>query len=1810
MGLVAVLGDMGITPSVVLGHSIGEVAAAVTAGCLTLAEGTRIVYHRSHSQAAAEGHGLMAAVGLSEADAFELLEHFQGKIELAAVNGPSTVTVAGEALAIQRLVADCEKRGVFARKLNVSVPFHCYLMNPIEAVFRESMGKLSPRQGRIPFFSSVSGSECKGSSLTTDYWWQNIRQPVQFFPAFQSLLDAGLMTFVELGPHPILKRDADEVASNRPHAAKVYPTLNRKEPDDLGISRLLQSVWTDGFPCVHIPPNGLPTVRLPQYPFDRNAYWNESVGSRELRQQPNRAEHPHISKISHSTHSANVFTADLSFDPRAEAYLSDHVVQGVVVVPGAAELETVLAAATLATKGEPTTRRSTLVLEDVEFHRAITPPEDPDSLNIKLDVYSQQGFFRIASRGHGDPGSNWVEHSRGRVNWIDGNRPFPSITPDAIQRKLKNTHLSHSLYESLALDGLKLGASFQGITAFWGNELEALSHTRLPRTLAHESTRYAFHPALLDCMLQTGAVGAMYLQSKSGLTSGGSLFLPHRVGHVELLQSPGPDYFWCYSILEDRHDDELTLSVWAIGEGGQPLAALRKLVAKRVPGSSATNRDKVFYNHAWHPVEDSPTDSRLGGGTWIVFANDNNCVVSREVIKTLSQLQSRVVVLRHGKSFQHISQHEFQLRGSEPSDIDKIRLHDEVQSIQGVVHLWMCGSGLSDVSVVEGANLGPVAMTACIQFLDAAARWNGSRPMVLLATRSEGPNSDAPIATSPSSALLTGFGRVLMSERPDLSIQIVDLSREPSVSEISQLTAMLTHRKAQSLEFSIRGDRRWMKTILPITKPKPASATLRDLASGRFSARVNRVGDLDSITWNERPTPALNPDEVEVSCLSCGLNFKDVALATGLVSGEVFAKGHTQNHIGMEVAGIVTRVGDSVTTVRIGDQVMAIAKNALANVVVADANHVVRMPSTVTCSEAAGTPMVFLTAKLALEYVAKLRSGEVALIHAAAGGVGLAAIQIVNQLGGRVVATAGSPAKVEYLKSLGVEHIFDSRREDFREKVLEVTSGRGVDVVLNSLSGHSMMQGFLCLAAFGRFVEIGKVDISENRQLALQPFAENLSYHCLDVDQWLVHKKPDVRKVLSEIVFDLESGSLRALPTTRFSIGQTIEAFRYVSEAKQIGKVVIDVPQSGTIQAVSSPLARFNSKGWYVISGGTRGYGLETAKWLVERGVRRMALFSRGGLAGQPESEQIEALRTAGAEVVVRQCDVSDLDAVVAALACLRQHGPIHGFVHAAAVLDDAPIGSLNQDRFLAVIRAKAAGAWNLHEATRMDDLKFCLLFSSISSVVGTPGQANYAAANAYLDSFACYLRARSIPAFSVNWGVLDEVGLVGRASPERRHKILNQGIQGFGRDEFFHLLEKIVDSDSPSIIAASIDWSAPRSHWLVDRFPGLKDSSSARDGKTTESSLLEQLRASPAEIREETLAKAIHAYASKLTGTTSMEEDLELRLDSMGIDSLNAVQLSLWADQVIGASVPVIQLMRGPSSLELSRLLLAQIGANLDSQVSTGQNVQSDYSASVLYCWHAKPKARLRLFCIPDFLGTAHVYSQWSQFLPETVELWTIDLFAMNPNDPKLRLPSEDILKWLAEQIRPFISQPFAFYGHSMGAWMAIEIANHLEAKYKAHAALVAAGALLEPEFLSNLTTSRPPNPEAIGDDEVFLALDRLKVPMSVASQPHVMDLLRMRFWMASRTDFKKMRLPTDIPLLVFGGESDPLATVDKDFDRYITTAIDVAKICVPGGHIFIDHDLGRETVVQAILDRLDLSREPQSAPIDYSSNRPFKEV
>lgn len=833
------------------------------------------------------------------------------------------------------------------------------------------------------------------------------------------------------------------------------------------------------------------------------------------------------------------------------------------------------------------------------------------------------------------------------------------------------------------------------------------------------------------------------------------------------------------------------------------------------------------------------------------------------------------------------------------------------QEFDGAIdHVWLIAGdhGPDDTTL-------PVDALNLVQALSAGE----PTPKLGFITRGGGPVDGLVEAShsNPAHTALWGFGRVVMNEYPGLACQLIDLPKPGAASAMADLLVdELLYPDGESevvLQPSCRHVLRMQRTALRV----PAG---QGQGGKRYRLDFRVPGQLRNLLWLEQPDCELAADEIEVRPMATGLNFRDVMYVMGLLPDEAVEHGFAGASLGLEFSGVVTRVGHRVDEYAPGDAVMGFGSACFASHVVTRANALALKPEAWSFEAAATVPTVFFTVYYALRQLANLQPGERVLIHGAAGGVGIAAVQLARHLGAEVFATAGSDEKREFVALLGADHVFDSRSLAYADQILAATAGEGVDVVLNSLAGEAIRRNLHVLRPFGRFLELGKRDFFENTPIGLRPFKDNISYFGIDADQLLIARPDLAGRVFREVMALFRSGVLTPLPLRAFPAERVVDAFRYMQQARQIGKVVVSFEDAHIVAQALRPKkleTRFDGQGAYLVTGGVSGFGLETARWLARQGAGQVILLSRRGLATPGGEEALAGIRSLGAEAIVLTCDVADREGLALAL---RHEGmlPLKGVFHAAMVIDDALISNLNPERMSPVLIPKIKGAWNLHELTRELVLDHFVLYSSVTTYIGNPGQANYVAGNAWLEGLALLRRAQGLPVTCIGWGPIGDAGYLTRNQAVKDSLASRLGAEPLSAQGALRMLGRALATPQANLAIGDFQFAALAR--LLPSAQGPRFTSLRRHGADTAGGAenIDDFKAliagkSTAEVQA-LVAQLVTQEVAQILAVSAERVDPARSLHDLGLDSLMGVELALGLEKRFGIQVPAMMLNEGPT--------------------------------------------------------------------------------------------------------------------------------------------------------------------------------------------------------------------------------------------------------------------------------------------------------
>ncbi|TXH68194.1 MAG: SDR family NAD(P)-dependent oxidoreductase, partial [Thiothrix sp.] len=574
----------------------------------------------------------------------------------------------------------------------------------------------------------------------------------------------------------------------------------------------------------------------------------------------------------------------------------------------------------------------------------------------------------------------------------------------------------------------------------------------------------------------------------------------------------------------------------------------------------------------------------------------------------------------------------------------------------------------------------------------------------------------------------------------------------------------------------------------------------------------------------------------------------------------------------------------------------------------------------------------------------------------ASGGVGLAAIQYARYKGAEVFATAGTDEKRDFVRLMGADHVLDSRSLKFAEDVMRLSQGQGVDVVLNSISGEAINRNLSILRPFGRFLELGKRDFYENSKIGLRPFRNNISYFGIDADQLLIERPQLAGRLFQEMMGLFQAGVLRPLPHRVFPAQRIQEAFRYMQQSRQIGKVIVSFegeqlqPSFPAKTDTSLQLATDSS---YLITGGLSGFGLKTAAWLAGKGAKTLILLSRSGKAAAEDQACLEQLQAAGIQLVVYACDVTDQAALAEVFTEIQKKlPPLRGVIHAAMVLDDVIVRNMSADSFRQVIAPKMLGAWNLHELTADLALDFFVLYSSITTSLGNPGQANYVAANLFLESLAEYRRQQGLVASFAAWGPIADAGYLTRNEAVKDALQSRLGGAAITTAQALTVLEQLLQSQQTGVAVVNWDWSnlqrvMPNARSA--KFAELQRSVAMGDEGEQTKDIHELVAGLSAEATHQLVTDMLLAEVGHILRLPVDKLSADKSVFDLGMDSLMGMELVLAIEERFKVRLPVMALTEGATVSRIAEKIVAQLHPQESVAAPTEQELKQQSIAAVV---------------------------------------------------------------------------------------------------------------------------------------------------------------------------------------------------------------------------------------------------------------------
>ncbi|WP_394829827.1 SDR family NAD(P)-dependent oxidoreductase [Pendulispora albinea] len=1475
--LAALWRSMGVEPDAVVGHSQGEIAAAYVAGALSLEDAAKIVTLRSRALTKLSGKASMMTVELGVREVEGYIAPFGDRLAIGAINSPRATLVAGEPGAIDELLAKLADEGVYAQRARGDHASHCAQVEELEEELVSAMAGITPRACHVPFYSSVAGARIEGTELDAGYWYRNMRWTVRFQDVTERLFADGHRFFIELSPHRALTLPLHETIENVGGTPVVVGSLNRGDGRLARILLNLAELHTRGLRVdwsAFFRPWKPRRIELPTYAFQRERFWLDAPRARHADVASAGlapADHPLLgAAVALADSDGFLFTGRLSL--AEHPWLAGHQVWGTVIVPGTAFVELGLMAA------------HRVGLDRIDELTLETPLALPDHgavlVQLSVGALDEAGrrSFTLHARPEEAPEDAWSRHARGTLSADRGAserhdlRAWPP--PGAAALPLEG------LYDRLARAGIGYGAEFRGLEAIYERAGELFADVVLPANLAREAGRFALHPALFDAALHALVAETVHDAADVRLPFVWNGVSVHAASatllRVHLVRSP-----------------EGAISLTLADAAGELVAHVEALTTRPL------SREQ------WRDALGAPADALLHVG-WTEAGGPSDASPSREVRHEATAARP--------ERWAFVGPDALAAMAAPLQDAGTLEHHPDLASLRDALREDATWPDVVVAPFVAGSAADPRAAAheateralALLQAWLADERLGACRLIVL--TRGAALAPSDPNVSDLVHAPLWGLVRAAQTENPHHAIFLVDIDGTEASAR-----ALPTVFDAGENQVALRRG----ALLVPRLGPARAKDALGLPATPAWRLDVTTKGTLESLAFVPHPEAMapLSAGQVRVSVRAAGLNFRDVLDALGMYPGD-------PKPLGGEGAGVVLEVGPEVTRVSPGDRVMGLLPAAFGPIAVTDHRLLVRVPAGWSYREAAAVPVVFLTAYYALVDLARLGPGERLLVHAAAGGVGMAATQIARHLGAEVFGTA-SPGKWGTLRGSGFDEgrIASSRSLDFEAHFLRVTGGRGFDVVLDSLAREFVDASLRLLPRGGRFIEMGKTDIRVPETVAADH--PGVTYRAFD----LFEAGPErTQEMLVELVRLFEAGVLRPPPITAWDVRHAPEAFRTLARAHHVGKLVVTVPRA------------LDPAGTVLVTGGTGTLGGLLARHLVQRhGAKHLLLVSRQGPAAPSAETLARELEGLGARVTVTACDVADREALRALVASIPTAHPLTAVVHAAGVLDDGIVGALTPERLHAVLRVKIDAALHLHELTQGLDLSAFILFSSIAGVVGSPGQANYAAASAFLDALAHHRRAQGLPALSLDWGYwADRSGLTAHLKGADLQRMARDGLRPLASLEALALFDAALGRPDPTLVAARFDVAALGKQDRAALAPIFRSMVRANhaigarplaSNERTPSSLAHRLLPMSPEDRERTLLDLVRAEVANVLGITPPSSIATHRpLQELGLDSLMAVELRNRFAALTGLRLQATLLFDHPTPRGLTELLAKKL--------------------------------------------------------------------------------------------------------------------------------------------------------------------------------------------------------------------------------------------------------------------------------------------
>lgn len=1604
----------GIKPDVLIGHSLGEYTSACLSGIFSLRDAVKLVCIRGQlMQGQLPGEMISVAAGSEQLESSVLTG-----IDIAAINSPHSTVLSGESGKIKDVKERLARSGIKYQPLQTSHAYHSRMMDPILDEFESTIKGIQLNRPSIRVVSNVSGDWLSDEQATDpDYWVRHLRSTVRYSDGVSNLDSDSIL--LEMGPSKTL---SGLTALSSVNFEFITNSMRRAQDNQSDINVLLSclgDLWRKGIAidwAEYYKNISARKVPLPTYPFQRESYWFDTDEMSEL---------PVKKKASYSTRkhsswdpllgrlvtkSSKSLVYENTISEEDPSYLVDHKLLSTTIFPGAGYVCMAISVA------RELLGSGAVLVNELRFEKALMLLPD-QAKNIQIIGYLDGDSNCVIQITSGLPEDNVGQvrhlHAQGSASLSNDGKRGRIYEVSELKETMTETVSIEGFYESGRL--IKYGKSFQALEELYTNGSEALAKVSLPLGMAGASRDYAFHPVLLDACFQ-----ATDILSKDVGTL--PICLKNLILYAEISET-----IWIYVVpveTESKLEQLSPLKICILNESGILIAEIGEYIQGEITDEEliATQSDDLIFNLDW--MEQKGTAQKVSfqhTDSWLVLSDAGK--QGQEMAKILECHSQYAAIFPRSRV---IGKREHSLGGAcTVKEFEEIWIDFDKSANfvnKKIIYLWAFDDEKESIdSCVELVNL--------VKALSSLHLTNPPHLFVLTVDAQPILQQSLGSLSAVDQSALWGLCNTLSAEHPELNCVRIDLDPNTGVKDLLLLKDLSVPTRENQIAY--RNGLRYVPRLIKAATNKKQEKLV--LPSNSYAVGMSEYGTFDDFFAIPQREYLPAGTQVHVKMYASAINFKETLIALGLLRKEIPKMQKTQ--FGLEGAGKVVAVGQEVDELSVGDDVIVWHSGCLASDVIVDQQWLVSMPSELSYLQAAVIPTVFMTAYHALYNLAELKRGDRILIHAAAGGVGQAAVQIAKHVGAEIYATS-SKAKWPHLESQGINFLMDSRSLKFTEEIFEHTSGNGVDVVLNSLSGEYIRHSIDALGHGGRFVEIGKIGIWSQAQMS--SYRSDVNYYPFELGEGDTGGSENYRALMSRVLRDFVSGIMNLPPIREFDVSDVKQAFRFLASGKSIGKVALSFPDS----CASTKKQAISQGGCYLITGAFGGIGLRLAQWLADKGASRIVLLGRSK-PDENAKAQIEGISDGECDVEICIGDVSSYTEMKSIIDKEYENSRhLSGIFHCAGTLEDGILLKQSEISFAKVFKPKVDGARVLHKLTKGKELEHFVCFSSISSVFDGAGQSNYAAANAYLDGLMHYRHQQNLPSLSINWGGWSGSGMTASLLSEKKISADNL----LQEQEAFSALEKLlIGSQTQAVVVRMGNRLESECGPLFDELQELDEG-----GIVDSLEINKVIAMNPENSFVENALQYIQTEISEVLGINSADEiSAESEFSDMGIDSLMLIELKNRVQAGIGENLPIGQFFANPTPQHFSRYLDEEFSQNFrrSKEVSNTNADKNDGYHIEDFCFQKEVRDKI-VFCLPGINDNILEFKDLSERLENSHSVQVLQFVNEEGQLPK---SLNDLAALYVEKIislKP--DDGYSVIGFSYGGTIAVEIASQLIAAGK----------------------------------------------------------------------------------------------------------------------------------------------------------------